>query len=112
MTMNLRYVVLHHQGIDQPHYDLMFETSTDSELMTWRSPCWPIDRPTPLVRLADHRRHYLDYEGPISGNRGYVTRVACGLCSITKGVDQTLCIEMDNGMKLTIRAGMAIVEKT
>ncbi|HBE68769.1 MAG TPA: hypothetical protein DDW52_11540 [Planctomycetaceae bacterium] len=29
-------------------------------------------------RLIDHRRHYLTYEGPVSGNRGEVKRVASG----------------------------------
>ena len=29
-------------------------------------------------RIADHRRSYLDYEGPISGERGQVIRVANG----------------------------------
>ena len=31
-----------------------------------------------LERAADHRRIYLEYEGPLSGGRGEVTRVACG----------------------------------
>ena len=29
-------------------------------------------------RLPDHRRRYLDYEGPISGNRGSVIRWDAG----------------------------------
>lgn len=33
-------------------------------------------------RLADHRRAYLDYEGEISGGRGFVTRVARGWCRV------------------------------
>lgn len=32
-----------------------------------------------LERLPDHRRLYLNYEGPISGDRGEVTPVAAGL---------------------------------
>ncbi len=31
------------------------------------------------LRLADHRQLYLDYEGPISGNRGVVHRVGTGI---------------------------------
>jgi hypothetical protein len=54
----------------------MFEQ--EGALMTWRSPRWPVDTDTPLVRLADHRLAYLDYQGPISGRRGRVTRVASG----------------------------------
>jgi hypothetical protein len=32
----------------------------------------------PARRIQDHRRFYLDYEGPVSGNRGHVTRVDRG----------------------------------
>jgi len=38
----------------------------------------PITAPTPIVRTPDHRAMYLDYEGPISGNRGTVRRVDAG----------------------------------
>ena len=30
------------------------------------------------VRMADHRHRYLDYEGPVGGDRGVVARVAIG----------------------------------
>jgi hypothetical protein len=33
--------------------------------------------------LADHRRAYLDYEGPLSGDRGNVARVAAGTFDTT-----------------------------
>lgn len=33
-------------------------------------------------RLPDHRRRYLEYEGPVSGDRGRVDRVAAGHCEI------------------------------
>jgi hypothetical protein len=29
-------------------------------------------------QLADHRLAYLDYEGPVTGDRGKVTRLDCG----------------------------------
>jgi len=32
----------------------------------------------PAVRLPDHRKHYLDYEGEISDNRGKVSRIDTG----------------------------------
>ena len=32
----------------------------------------------PAERLADHRLAYLDYEGPVSGNRGSVVRLDRG----------------------------------
>jgi hypothetical protein len=33
------------------------------------------------LRLEDHRRAYLDYEGPVSGGRGTVRRLASGRIS-------------------------------
>src|SRR5580765_1966878 len=71
-AMSLRYVILHHTGVPTPHYDLMFETDPGSPLATWRSPTWPITDPTLLERLADHRRDYLEYQGPLTNNRGEV----------------------------------------
>jgi hypothetical protein len=31
-----------------------------------------------VERLGDHRREYLEYEGPLSGERGRVTRIDAG----------------------------------
>jgi hypothetical protein len=83
----LRFVVLHHEGIDDPHFDLMLETAPGSPLATWRSPIWPITAPTALEQLANHRREYLEYEGEISGNRGRVSRIAAGTYKISHQPD-------------------------
>ena len=74
----LHYVILRHDGIPDPHYDLMFEREPGGPLLTLRSPNWPILNPTPVEPLPDHRRDYLDYEGPVSNNRGDVRRVQSG----------------------------------
>ena len=74
----LRYVVLHHTGVQDPHYDLMFEIAPGDALMTWRSAQWPIDAPAPLTRLADHRAAFLDFEGELTAGRGRVSRVESG----------------------------------
>jgi hypothetical protein len=74
----MRYVVLRHEGVTDPHFDLMFESEPAGPLRTWRSPVWPIRERVRVVPLDLHRRAYLDYEGPVSGDRGYVTRVAAG----------------------------------
>ena len=74
----LRYVVLRHEGVPEPHFDLMFETKPGGPLRTWRSAVWPLEDQTQLVELGEHRRAYLDYQGPISGGRGRVRRVAAG----------------------------------
>jgi hypothetical protein len=67
-----RFVLLEH---DHPtlHWDLMFEVG--EVLWTWRLEKPPGQgRAVGATRIADHRLVYLDYEGPISGNRGVVRR--------------------------------------
>ncbi len=91
----LRYVVLRHENIPDPHFDLMFETMPGSPLVAWRSPDWPIQTETSLIKLADHRREYLDYEGPIGGERGEVHRVTTGFYRLD-------CME-DSLWRLTFR---------
>jgi hypothetical protein len=81
-----RYVVLLHDTQpctnarrSGPHFDWMFDNGRG----LWT---WAIEErllhdtvgPVNAVRLADHRREYLDYEGPVSGNRGSVTQVEGG----------------------------------
>lgn len=74
----LQYVVLRHEGIADPHYDLMVETSSGSALATFRIDRWPVAEGDALSRIGDHRRDYLNYEGPISGGRGSVRCVQRG----------------------------------
>ena len=81
----LRYVILWHEGVREPHFDLMFETLPGSALSTWRSPAWPIERPTSLTRLREHRPGYLHFEGEVSGSRGTVQRVTAGTCEVEVG---------------------------
>lgn len=47
--------------------------------------------------LPDHRRVYLEYEGPISGDRGRVDRVAHGTCVIMAESQDELRIRLDLG---------------
>ncbi|QEG40138.1 hypothetical protein UC8_21440 [Roseimaritima ulvae] len=56
----------------------MFET-TDG-LLTWAVEHMPAvgQPPQPALRLPLHRAVYLDYEGPVSGDRGRVIRVQAG----------------------------------
>jgi hypothetical protein len=79
----VHYVILHHLGIDRPHFDLMFEFAPGSALATWRLDQWPVVHSMKVERLGDHRREYLDYEGPLTGDRGYVRRVDLGECEVT-----------------------------
>ena len=41
-------------------------------LKTWRIPNPPDQSPQTIEQIQDHRMIYLQYEGEISGNRGYV----------------------------------------
>src|SRR5262245_17631602 len=77
-----RFVVLRHEtppGYRRPaHFDLMLEEG--GVLRTWALESLPPvgGEPIPAERLPDHRLDYLDYEGPVSGDRGSVSRVDFG----------------------------------
>jgi hypothetical protein len=71
-----RYVILEH---DHPHlhWDLMLEAG--QMLRTWRLDAPPRAGATVGAEPSfDHRPLYLDYEGPVSGNRGHVVRWDAG----------------------------------
>ena len=71
-----RFVILEH---DHPvlHWDLMLEAG--DVLQTWRL-AQPPESSSPIeaTQLPDHRLLYLDYEGPVSGDRGRVSRWDAG----------------------------------
>ena len=78
--MSNRFVILHHQLDDSEHWDLMLEHA--DILLTWQLAREPVSRaclPISARRIGDHRKAYLDYEGPISGSRGTVRRVDAGV---------------------------------
>jgi hypothetical protein len=67
-----RFAILTH---DHPHlhWDLLLEVPGQETLRTWRLEKPPA--PGEIIQaetLPDHRRIYLDYEGPISKGRGEV----------------------------------------
>lgn len=82
-------VLLRHTGGSIPaHFDWMIQDGLESEspLRTWRVMVrldelkpgdWFIAEP-----LANHRAAYLTYEGPVSGGRGEVQRVASGVALV------------------------------
>ena len=48
-------------------------------MLTFRTQAIPgQDRQWTAERIHDHRAHYLTYEGPLTGGRGRVDRVASG----------------------------------
>jgi hypothetical protein len=82
-SKNVRFVVLEHADQEGSHFDLMIDAG--ELLATWRCPQPPeTARESDLacLRLKDHRRLYLDYEGPLSGGRGSVRRYDQGACTV------------------------------
>ncbi len=88
-----RFVLLLH---DHPtvHWDLMLERG--NALRTWRLARSPAadGRPIPAEPLPDHRIAYLDYEGPISGNRGTVARLDGGDYEIVDSSARRLVVRL------------------
>ncbi len=88
-----RFVVLEHER-DGVHWDFMLEAG---ELLR----TWAIDAPIvpgvdlPARALADHRRIYLTYEGPISGGRGTVRRVAEGTFRTLEWEDDRVYVRLE-----------------
>ncbi|MBS0210667.1 MAG: hypothetical protein JSS27_17125 [Planctomycetes bacterium] len=76
-----RFVVLRHElpaSSGRPsHWDLMFEVG--GVLRTWAIETLPdVVVPAPVTALPDHRLVYLEYEGPVSDDRGSVIRWDAG----------------------------------
>jgi hypothetical protein len=71
-----RFAVLAHDH-PTPHWDLFLEAG--AVLRSWRLPqSLPPGIPVAAEPAADHRLEYLDFEGPVSGDRGTVFRVDGG----------------------------------
>jgi len=105
-----RFVLLRHEcpiGYEKPsHWDLMLEAN--ELLQTWElrqlPAAWvhalgdatdlPACASVLAIRLADHRLAYLDYEGPISGNRGTVRRCDGGTYEIVGQDDRLLQVSL------------------
>src|SRR5205823_788688 len=96
----VRYVVLRHVQNEGQHFDLMVENGP--ALATWKCPSPPelaTDAGTTCIRLPDHRRIYLDYEGPIFSNRGQVEQYDAGTCRIDQCDESEWNLDFD-GRKL------------
>lgn len=71
-----RFVLLEHRW-NGVHWDLMLEAGP--RLRTWALSRLPVPKgEIAATSLPDHRVRYLDYEGPISHDRGTVRRVDRG----------------------------------
>jgi len=66
-----RFTISQHAGsAEGEHFDLFL--AVESTLKTWRLQRTIFDAPQPATRIDDHRLQYLDYEGPVTKNRGTV----------------------------------------
>lgn len=80
------FVILRHESppsYKPPHWDLLLSWDTSAELTTWELSGPPLASAEFDARpLPDHRRMYLEYEGPLAPrdgqDRGSVWRVASG----------------------------------
>ncbi|QDU78504.1 hypothetical protein Pla110_02080 [Polystyrenella longa] len=92
--MNRRFTILIH---DFPflHWDLLVE---DGEtLRTWRLHEEP-DQSLKIVcePLPDHRLIYLDYEGPVSRDRGNVQQWTTGRCELSVPAEGRIELELSS----------------
>ncbi|MEM7577386.1 MAG: hypothetical protein AAF328_07900 [Planctomycetota bacterium] len=86
----LRTVLLRHARRGDTHFDWMFETpgrgAPIAPLTTFRLALpwehWTQVGQIALTPLPPHRRAYLSRQGPVSGGRGFVTRVATGTLDV------------------------------
>lgn len=54
------------------------------------------------IQLDDHRAAYLDYEGPVSGDRGTVTRVASGEVTWREATERRVVVDLLNGLQIEV----------
>jgi hypothetical protein len=66
----IRYTISRHETKGGAHLDLFLENG--DVLLTWRLSAPPETGEVDAEPIGDHRVAYLDYEGPISGDRGAV----------------------------------------
>jgi hypothetical protein len=95
--MRRRFVILRH---DSPflHWDLLLEE--EESALCWRllrEPC--CDEPIAAEVLPPHRLLYLDYEGPLTDDRGSVQRVLAGTCEVVENTAELMVVRFfENSM--------------
>lgn len=88
-----RFALLRHESPRGLHWDLLLEAG--GILRTWALERLPdAGGDIACQKLADHRLAYLDYEGPVSGDRGSVSRWDRGSYRIERESDTELVVEL------------------
>jgi len=93
-----RFAILRHEtppGSSRPlHWDLLLEDG--DTLLTWALAEPPVaGRTIAAEALPNHRAAYLDYEGPVSGDRGTVTRWDAGTFQWRRRSGDEIAIELE-----------------
>jgi hypothetical protein len=106
-----RFVVLLHElpagDGRKTHWDFMLECG--GVLKTWALAEEPqVRREIAAEQLPDHRLAYLDYEGPVSGNRGVVSQFDAGSYSEVSMDAAEIAVQLD-GRRLK---GMARLQQS
>lgn len=100
-----RFAVLQHDSPRGLHWDLLLEMGP--VLKTWALPQPPESGvEMTCAALPDHRLEYLDYEGPVSDDRGSVARWDRGTYRTHRQSDRQLMVEL-TGEKLSGRATLS-----
>ncbi len=100
--------MLLHTQPEGDHFDLMIEDGPT--LATWKIDVPPETASVegiPCERIADHRRRYLEYEGPISGDRGHVVRHGEGTCEVLRQGGRAWRVAFDG----KLMNGVFLIEK-
>ncbi len=89
-----RYAILQHQQAEQVHWDFFIERG--AVLRAWRLEEPPrTDTSVPCSSAPDHRLVYLEYEGPLSGDRGHVIRWDWGTCQVCQDTPTEIVLAVD-----------------
>lgn len=114
------FVILRHTFEDDPgrnHYDYLFETEAGDDPNARTLVAFRVFEPSEdgfmftAERLADHRRLYLDYEGPISSDgsvdRGRVIRIREGEAVVRdSGTSMGIAVRFDEEDEYRFYAGV------
>lgn len=96
--MTERFVILRH---DHPflHWDLLLEEDTSAR--SWRllrELC--CGEPIAAEPLPPHRFLYLEYEGPVTGDRGTVRRVLSGSYTVVESLAERIHVQFTHNAVL------------
>lgn len=98
----MHFVVLQHDHPRGAHFDFMLESG--GVLRTWALPGPPAEAVEAIAEaLPDHRLDYLDYQGPVAGDRGSVVRWDKGTFHWLSRGESELVVEL-RGTRLAGRA--------